>query len=209
MNGLRIKSDLMHHRRSKIVISGQVQGVGFRPHVFRTAQKLALSGWVYNTASGVTIEIQGEKVEDFLPELFSKLPVLAQIEQVQTEWIPSCAHEHEFQIKESHFGPIKTTIVPDTGICAACLHELFQTDNRYYGYAFLNCTHCGPRFTITRQLPYDRDQTSMDVFPLCTQCYGDYQNPMDRRYHAQPTACQRCGPQLMQENKWQTPLLQS
>ncbi len=182
--------------RLKILVTGQVQGVGFRPHVFRTATKLNLTGWVQNNGLGVLIEIQGAKVERFLAILLSNIPPLANIDKIKEQFIPHIANEQSFTIKDSAPGKVRTIISPDIGICEDCLRELFDPNSHYYLYPFLNCTNCGPRFTITRNLPYDRRQTSMDIFSLCEKCAFDYHNPLDRRYHAQPTACNECGPQL-------------
>jgi hydrogenase maturation protein HypF len=186
----------MSLERLRILITGQVQGVGFRPHAYRIARQLGLIGWVQNNASGVLIEIQGQSTSHFLPQLMINLPPLARIDDIQMKVIPPKNNEKLFQIVESTTGSIKTIISPDMGICPACLHELFDPNSRYYLYPFLNCTHCGPRLSITRRLPYDRRQTSMDVFPLCGECQHDYGDPTNRRYHAQPTACANCGPQL-------------
>lgn len=186
----------MNLKRLQILITGQVQGVGFRPHVYRIAHQFGLIGWVQNNASGVLIEIQGQSVSDFLPKLLTDLPPLAKINDVWTQIISPNHNENTFQIIESETGPVKAIISPDTGICFACLHELFDPKSRYYLYPFLNCTHCGPRLTITRHLPYDRCQTSMEPFPLCSECQHDYLDPTNRRYHAQPTACVNCGPKL-------------
>jgi hydrogenase maturation protein HypF len=182
--------------RLEILITGRVQGVGFRPHVYRVAKTLDLTGWVQNTALGVLIEIQGSSAPHFLSNLISSLPPLAKIDSIQTKMIACCDNETTFQIIASVDGASRTMISPDTNSCDDCLRELFDPQSRFYHYPFLNCTHCGPRLTITRNLPYDRNQTSMDAFPLCSQCNNDYLDPTNRRYHAQPTACSRCGPQL-------------
>lgn len=182
--------------RLQILITGQVQGVGFRPHVYRIANHLGLSGFIQNTASGVLIEIQGHLIHEFLSKLSLDLPALAIIDTIQTKIISAHGNETLFQIMNSEPGPVKTIISPDTSICPECLQELFDSKSRYYLYPFINCSHCGPRFTITRQLPYDRCQTSMDQFPLCIECMHEYTDPGNRRYHAQPVACMNCGPQL-------------
>lgn len=182
--------------RHHILITGLVQGVGFRPHVYRTACSLKLSGWVQNTPLGVLIEIQGQYAPAFLEDLTSSLPPLAKIDTIQTEKISLTHNENNFQIIASEPGIARTMIAADTCICNDCLKELFDPQSRYYHYPFLNCTHCGPRLTITRNLPYDRKQTSMDQFPLCAECHNDYLDPTNRRYHAEPSACVNCGPQL-------------
>ncbi|VVC75531.1 Carbamoyltransferase HypF [Aquicella siphonis] len=186
----------MKPERLRIHIKGQVQGVGFRPHACQTARRLDLTGWVQNNAEGVLIEIQGASVSSFLPCLMAELPPLARVYQVQSKRIPREQDEKTFQIIQSRSGPVNTLISPDAGICDACLFELFDPASRYYLYPFLNCTHCGPRLTITRRLPYDRHHTSMDVFPLCPDCRRDYTDVENRRYHAQPVACAACGPRL-------------
>lgn len=182
--------------RKQISISGRVQGVGFRPHVYQTAHALKLSGWVKNAPSGVILEIQGESTSEFILELLTNLPVLAKIDTIHISHLDIKINERQFKIIDSQSGQASTTIPPDATICALCITELFDTESRFYRYPFLNCTHCGPRLTITQQLPYDRRQTSMAIFPLCKICAHDYKNPNDRRYHAQPIACHQCGPQL-------------
>ncbi len=186
----------MELKRLRIVVKGQVQGVGFRPHVYRTASQLGLTGWVKNTAAGVCIEIQGCLASRFLSTLNDNLPQLAKITDLQTTNMTLSASESTFEILASEQGDTQTLITPDTCICSDCLSELFDPQSHYYQYPFLNCTNCGPRLTITRQLPYDRAHTSMDCFPLCDACRRDYCDPMNRRYHAQPTACAQCGPRL-------------
>ncbi|WP_454781836.1 carbamoyltransferase HypF [Legionella sp. WA2022007384] len=182
--------------RLRIIIQGQVQGVGFRPCVYRIAKHLALTGWIQNNAYGVLIEVQGILAGNFIAHLKDNLPPLAIVNDIQQETIPLQDNEILFKIIESQKGRVNTIITPDVSICSECLKELFDPQSRYFRYPFLNCTHCGPRFTITRNIPYDRNQTSMDVFPLCVDCQTDYNNPENRRYHAQPTACIHCGPQL-------------
>lgn len=186
----------MKLERLQLIIQGQVQGVGFRPCVYRVANQLRLTGWVQNNASGVLIEVQGTLACEFIPHLKENLPPLAKISTIQLKTIPLKINEVFFEIIESAKGKANTIISPDTCICSECLQELFDPQSRYYRYPFLNCTHCGPRFSITQTLPYDRCQTSMGLFPLCQDCNADYTNPDNRRYHAQPTACANCGPQL-------------
>ena len=182
--------------RLQLLVTGQVQGVGFRPHVYRVAKELGLTGWVQNNASGVLIEVQGLSTFSFLSALTSALPPLANIDTLETKAIALKTCEKTFDIIESQSGVSRAMISADTCICDACLNELFDASSRYYHYPFLNCTHCGPRLTITRHLPYDRHQTSMSDFPLCIPCSKDYFDPSNRRYHAQPTACAQCGPAL-------------
>lgn len=181
--------------RLRLLITGQVQGVGFRPCVYRIANDLGLTGWVQNNGDGVLIEIQGDSAHDFLHTLITNVPPLAHVESVKTIPRP-LENEQSFQIIESKMGKVNTSIIPDASICAECLKELFDTKNRYYRYPFLNCTHCGPRLSITHRLPYDRASTSMHQFVFCEACKQEYLNPANRRYHAEPIACEQCGPVL-------------
>lgn len=182
--------------RQRIIITGLVQGVGFRPHVYRVATALELTGWVQNTPLGVLLEIQGNNTASFLTNLTSALPTLARIDSIESKKISLKPDEFMFQINASQTGASSTLLSPDTSICNDCLTELFDPKSHYYRYPFLNCTHCGPRLTITRALPYDRAETAMAEFTLCIQCRKDYLDPLNRRYHAQATACARCGPTL-------------
>jgi hydrogenase maturation protein HypF len=183
-------------KRLQIIIQGQVQGVGFRPCVYQIAKQLGLTGWVQNSAFGVLIEVQGALAYEFVPHLRANLPPLAKINNLQLQTMSLKTNEALFEIIKSEKGKANTIISPDTCICSKCLQELFDPQSRYFRYPFLNCTHCGPRFSITQTLPYDRCHTSMEPFPLCQDCKADYLNPDNRRYHAQPTACMDCGPQL-------------
>ncbi|MDG4549454.1 MAG: carbamoyltransferase HypF [Candidatus Contendobacter sp.] len=184
-------------RRLAIRIRGQVQGVGFRPFVYRLAHDLRLGGWVRNDAAGVAIEAQGPAtaLERFLAAL-RQPPPLARIDEVRTATLPTSGGVEGFVIHASQAGPALAEITPDVAVCAACLAELFDPTDRRYRYPFINCTHCGPRYTITRALPYDRPNTSMAGFPLCPDCAREYHDPADRRFHAQPVACPVCGPRL-------------
>lgn len=184
--------------RRQIEVSGIVQGVGFRPYVYRLATVHGLVGTICNTSSGVTIEVQGpsEKVAEFLERLPVDAPPLARIIGVIAREIP-CNGDRSFQIVHSHAGePVRTLISPDVSICPDCLHELFDPADRRYRYPFINCTNCGPRFTIVRDIPYDRPSTSMAVFPMCPACRAEYDDPLNRRFHAQPNACWDCGPRV-------------
>ncbi len=182
--------------RTRVRVRGLVQGVGFRPFVYRLATRHRLTGWVRNDEQGVLLEVQGE-AKDFLRELRSEKPPLARIDAVESETIAPLNHERAFVIDASaRTGKAKVAIGPDHAPCHACLEELFDPTQRRYRYPFLNCTHCGPRYTITRAIPYDRPQTSMARFPMCVDCAGEYHDPLDRRFHAQPIACPRCGPRL-------------
>jgi hydrogenase maturation protein HypF len=186
-------------QRREIRIRGQVQGVGFRPFVYRLAVRHGLSGFVRNDGAGVDIEIQGSgaAVEDFLRDL-RQPPPLARIDTVLINTLPPCPQQQAgpFNIAATRSGMIKADITPDTALCQHCLAELLDPDNRRYRYPFINCTHCGPRYTITAALPYDRPNTSMAAFVLCPACKREYADPADRRFHAQPNACPVCGPQL-------------
>ncbi|MFP5512978.1 MAG: carbamoyltransferase HypF, partial [Alphaproteobacteria bacterium] len=183
--------------RLRIRVRGRVQGVGFRPHVHGLARRLGLTGWVLNDPQGVLIEVQGAATAAFRIALTVEAPPLARIDAVDCESVSTLIGDGTFNIRHSgSAGAIATGIGPDATVCPACLAELFDPADRRYRYAFLNCTHCGPRYTITRRLPYDRPQTAMAGFPLCPDCRTEYKDPADRRFHAQPTACPTCGPRL-------------
>ncbi|MBB3265567.1 hydrogenase maturation protein HypF [Azospirillum sp. OGB3] len=183
-------------RRLRVRVRGQVQGVGFRPFLHGLAHRFALTGWVLNDGDGVLAEVQGDSLERLLTALAEDAPPLARIDAVETDAIPSQPGETGFAVLASRHGAVTTGIAPDAAVCPACLAELFDPADRRYRYPFLNCTHCGPRFTITRALPYDRPQTAMAGFALCPDCSAEYADPTDRRFHAQPTACPACGPRL-------------
>jgi hydrogenase maturation protein HypF len=184
-------------QRRAIRIRGQVQGVGFRPFVYRLAMRRGLSGFVRNDGAGVEIEVQGAPgtLEDFLNAL-RQPPALARIDALRVEELPPLDGEGAFTIAASGGGAVTAEITPDMAICAACLAELFDPRDRRYRYPFINCTDCGPRYTLTAALPYDRPNTSMAGFTLCPACAREYHDPGDRRFHAQPNACPVCGPRL-------------
>ena len=183
--------------RARVRVRGLVQGVGFRPFVYQLAHRYDLTGWVRNDDAGVLIEIQGLTTAPFLRALEAELPPLARIDAVEVAPITARDGARDFRILHSErTARVSTGIGPDAAPCRACLAELFDPADRRYRYPFLNCTHCGPRFTITRQLPYDRAQTSMASFVMCDACRREYEDPLDRRFHAQPTACAACGPHL-------------
>lgn len=185
--------------RWRFTVQGQVQGVGFRPFVFVQATGLGLSGLVGNTPQGVTIEVQGPRpsLEQFNHALHHSLPPLARITQCIQAEIPVVPHEAGFSIAQSQDASTHNVLIsPDTGMCEACGNDIAQPHNRRYGYAFTNCTNCGPRYSITRHMPYDRHTTSMACFPMCPACQQEYENPLDRRFHAQPNACPDCGPKV-------------
>ncbi len=183
--------------RRRIEVSGIVQGVGFRPFVFRLAESRQLTGTIRNTSTGVTIEVQGlaEAVEEFVTCLPVEAPPLARITGITALEAPT-KHETEFRIACSEAGEARTLISPDVATCADCLEELRNPADRRYRYPFGNCTNCGPRFTIVRGVPYDRVRTSMSAFAMCAECQAEYDDPHNRRFHAQPNACWQCGPQV-------------
>jgi len=185
--------------RRRLVVTGQVQGVGFRPFVFRLAEELKLAGTVHNAPEGVVIEVQGpaKPVEQFSRRLELEQPPLARILRVVIQDIPAEAEASGFSIKKSTGGAGHDVLIsPDTATCPECQAELLDKNNRRFLYPFINCTNCGPRYTITRSVPYDRPNTSMHCFPLCPDCAREYENPRDRRFHAQPNACPVCGPKV-------------
>jgi hydrogenase maturation protein HypF len=184
--------------RCHIEVSGIVQGVGFRPYVYRLASERNLKGTITNTPAGVTIEVQGprECVEDFISRLAQEAPPLACITEVVVLDVP-CNGDGDFRIVASQRGAaVHTLISPDVATCDDCLRELLDPPDRRYRYPFINCTNCGPRFTIVRDIPYDRSRTSMAVFAMCAACQAEYDDPQNRRFHAQPNACWDCGPKL-------------
>jgi hydrogenase maturation protein HypF len=184
--------------RRGVVVRGVVQGVGFRPFVYRLAQEENLSGVISNDTDGVTIEIEGPvaSIDAFLSRLQSEPPPLARIDSITVRDLAPTS-ETGFRIVASEvLGRVSTGIPADAATCADCLRELLDPADRRYRYPFLNCTNCGPRFTITRRIPYDRPQTSMARFTMCAACQKEYDDPANRRFHAQPNACWECGPQL-------------
>ena len=185
-------------QRRRIIIQGIVQGVGFRPFVYGLALRLGLVGFVLNDSLGVTIEIEGatEVLDDFQRALHTESPPLARIDTITAELVP-LHHESTFNITHSQVGAVRQALIsPDTATCEDCLHELFDPSDRRYCYPFINCTNCGPRFTIVQDVPYDRNKTTMRVFPMCAACQREYDDPLNRRFHAQPNACPTCGPQM-------------
>lgn len=188
----------MRQRRLRILLHGTVQGVGFRPFAHRQAARLGLVGWVANSPRGVTIEAQGQEdqVDAFVDLIHSGTPENALIDAIEVEEL-ALQNDDAFVVRQSDTsGEHSTRIVPDLATCEECLSELFDPDNRRYRYPFINCTHCGPRYSIVESLPYDRDRTSMRAFRMCAVCRKEYQDPADRRFHAQPNACPECGPQI-------------
>ena len=184
--------------RRQIHVRGIVQGVGFRPFVYNLAQALRLTGYVLNSSSGVTIEIEGPQgeLEHFLHDLNNNAPPLALIETVTVTSLEPSGHS-TFVIRDSIDEPGELVPVsPDVSTCDDCMRDFRTPGNRRHGYPFTNCTNCGPRYTITRKIPYDRPLTTMACFAMCEQCLREYEDPTDRRFHAQPNACPNCGPSL-------------
>ena len=186
-------------------IEGIVQGVGFRPFLHRLAGRFGICGWVRNTSSGLEGILEGtpDALEDFLRELKTSPPPMAVIENVVTEREntegksgTAGTHFHEFTILESQENPGHTLVSPDIAVCPECQRELFDPSDRRYRYPFINCTNCGPRYTIIRSLPYDRLRTVMNEFTMCEDCKREYHDINDRRYHAQPDCCPKCGPEI-------------
>lgn len=190
--------------RRRFSVQGIVQGVGFRPFVYGLATRLGLTGFVSNDSTGVSIEIEGDPLllKSFEQQLINAPPPLAYIETCESSFLPAQAAQEFVIVASTRLAGQHTLISPDLCICADCLGELFDPNDRRYRYPFINCTNCGPRFTITRDMPYDRPLTTMAAFVMCPTCQAEYENPLDRRFHAQPNACPTCGPQL--EFRWAT-----
>ncbi|RJE46785.1 MULTISPECIES: carbamoyltransferase HypF [unclassified Dehalobacter] len=183
-------------RAVKILINGIVQGVGFRPFIFKLARELDIKGWVNNFSGGVEIQAEGERVEEFICRIRTDQPALAAIVSLEITEIP-VQHYREFTITESRESEDKDVLIsPDVAVCRDCLQEMFHSKDRRYLYPFINCTNCGPRYTIIKDRPYDREKTTMAGFQMCPECHQEYMDPLDRRFHAQPTACAVCGPAL-------------
>lgn len=196
---------MTHAKTKKIIIEGIVQGVGFRPFVYRIAKKHNLNGFVINNGGCVEVIIQGapKNMTQFLNDLKNKKPELSKIDKINIDDMGNMEETTiytDFTIKESKTqkeSQKRTGTIPaDVAICEECLKEMMDNNNRRHNYPFTACTNCGARFTVIKQIPYDRDNTSMDKFPLCKQCLEEYRNPMDRRFHAQATCCDECGPNL-------------
>lgn len=184
--------------RLRLDLRGAVQGVGFRPFVYRLARRLGLRGLVFNSTSGVTVEIEGdeERLEEFLSRLRADLPPAASIAGLETARLRPAGYD-DFSIRESASGPGRSAVVPpDQATCRPCRKEIADPSDRRFGYAFTNCIDCGPRYTIVRDIPYDRPHTTMSGFRMCPDCRREYDDPADRRFHAQPNACPACGPRL-------------
>lgn len=188
----------MQTERWKISVGGIVQGVGFRPFIYRLAGDRALTGFVANTPEGVVVEAEGQpaQLRTFLDALRKEAPPLSQVGEVVAATIPLC-HDKDFVLRHSTVcGPVSTLISPDVAVCESCLDEFFNPADRRFRYPFINCTNCGPRYTITLRIPYDRPHTTMRDFAMCPACRREYDDPSNRRFHAQPNCCPVCGPQL-------------
>ena len=180
-------------------IRGIVQGVGFRPFVHKLVRRCGLSGYIKNTSSGVALELEGERpaLERFVALLPEQAPMLAVIESMEASYSPELRGYEGFEIRQSQREEFRNTLIsPDIGICEDCLRELRDPRDRRYRYPFINCTNCGPRFTIIKDIPYDRAKTSMVGFPMCPDCDREYHDIDNRRYHAQPDCCASCGPRV-------------
>ncbi|WP_246236079.1 carbamoyltransferase HypF [Acerihabitans arboris] len=186
----------MAHNGILIRITGKVQGVGFRPTVWQVAHRLGLTGDVGNNAGGVEVRLWGHDAARFIGQLRRDCPKLAAIDGIEILPWHWARPPSSFTIIASRGGAMKTQVVPDAATCDDCLAELNDPANRRFRYPFINCTHCGPRFTLIRRMPYDRPNTAMDRFPQCPDCLAEYQDPAERRFHAQPNACPTCGPQV-------------
>ncbi len=194
---MQLLAESSSKNRFKITLKGIVQGVGFRPFVYQLATRWQLCGFVTNNGSGVDIEIEGSKdgIENFLSDLVSNKPPLSRIDNLEKEQV-QIQNSSIFEILQSSSNQISTMLSADISLCCDCLREMRDKKNRRYNYPFINCTNCGPRYTIINNLPYDREKTSMDKFTMCTKCEEEYTNPNNRRYHAQPISCHECGPKL-------------
>jgi len=187
----------MNHR-TKATIQGIVQGIGFRPFIYNLAKKHDLKGYILNTSSGVEIEVEGnfEQIERFFNTIENNNLPLAHITSLERINLSPINYQ-DFFIRESMASAERTTLIsPDICVCEDCLAEMRNPNDRRYRYPFINCTNCGPRYTIIEDVPYDRSQTSMRVFQMCDECQKEYDDPTNRRFHAQPNACALCGPQV-------------
>ncbi len=181
-----------------MIVRGAVQGVGFRPFVYRLAAELRLNGYVSNTAQGVFIEVEGARnlLKQFQRRIQTEKPPRAIVQSINSSFLDAIGYD-SFEICESEERGDKTAfILPDIATCVDCLREILDPNNRRFRYPFTNCTNCGPRFSIVEALPYDRSNTSMKTFVMCDECEVEYHDPLDRRFHAQPNACSECGPHL-------------
>ena len=192
----------MAKKRKFIVVEGIVQGVGFRPFVYNLAKSLGLKGWVNNNSEGVYIDVEGPQkdIDEFLRCIANDPPPLSRIEKTTIK-ADKLLNYYNFEIKESEVSLNKITFIsPDIGTCSECTEDILNSNNRRRGYAFTNCTNCGPRFSIIKEVPYDRGKTTMSEFKMCKECNSEYLDPANRRFHAQPNACEECGPELWIED---------
>ncbi len=185
-------------RRINLNIQGTVQGVGFRPFIYRLAIELKLTGWIINTAEGVQIDIEGktDRLTEFMDRIDLEKPALASIISIDISSHPPVGHTDFFIKRSSQSADKKAYVLPDIATCPDCIDEIFDPENRRYRYPFTNCTNCGPRYSIVESLPYDRINTTMKIFQMCERCRREYEDPLNRRFHAQPIACPECGPQV-------------
>ncbi len=198
----QIQNRILSLSAESIRVTGIVQGVGFRPNVWRLANQLKLTGDVINDSQGVVIKVWGntEVIDRFIEQLKTDVPPLARIDQIKRSSLPGDNHTPaEFTIKASQNNTVQTNVTPDAAVCPECMTDTLDPLGRRYRYALTNCTHCGPRFSIVNAIPYDRINTSMKAFELCEDCAEEYRTPTDRRFHAQPNACYFCGPKLTLE----------
>lgn len=185
-------------RRLRLLIRGAVQGVGFRPFIYRIASEMGLTGWIANTPQGVCIEVEGtsRQMEEFLLRIEREKPPRAFIQSLEPSFLDPAGYRDFVILQSSATGPTTAIVLPDIATCPDCVREIFTPGERRYRYPFTNCTNCGPRFSIIEDMPYDRQNTSMKVFAMCPACRAEYEDPLDRRFHAQPIACPVCGPRL-------------
>jgi hydrogenase maturation protein HypF len=185
-------------QRLRLTLRGAVQGVGFRPFVYRLATEMSLTGWVLNSSSGLVVEVEGpeDALRRFEERIERERPAVSVVTTRESAWIPAVGSTR-FEIHASDADTGKSVnVLPDLATCADCRNELFDPANRRFQYPFTNCTNCGPRYTIVVDIPYDRPNTTMRDFVLCPACKEEYENPANRRFHAQPNACPVCGPKL-------------
>src|SRR5438046_6952955 len=185
-------------QRLRITLRGAVQGVGFRPFVYRLATEMSLTGWVLNSSAGLVVEVEGraEQLNFFEQRLERERPQVSVVDVRELSWL-AAEGSTRFEILASDHDSGKTVnVLPDLATCTECREEMFDPENRRFGYPFTNCTNCGPRYTIVVDIPYDRPNTTMREFVLCQRCREEYQDPLDRRFHAQPNACPVCGPSV-------------
>ena len=189
--------EVIGRQRRRVAVRGVVQGVGFRPHVYSLATTLDLAGAVWNDGDGVVAEVEGDPValDTFCLRVVADAPPLAIVESAAWTVVDAVGGT-SFTVRASESGPGRTFVSPDVTICADCLDDLADADDRRYRHPFVTCTNCGPRFTITKGLPYDRPSTTMAGFPMCAGCAAEYGDPSDRRFHAQTICCPDCGPVL-------------